>query len=88
MTKGYPFFAQNLFSIIFDEKIKNRGDLPKGFLANVVKKEFKKAFKKTLNDWKNQKRLTTRTIERIQDTAKELAVEVTSKTVSDILKSS
>lgn len=88
MTKGYPFFAQNLYSIIFDEKIKNQGDLPKGFLSHTAKKEFKKAFKKTLNDWKDQNRLTPRTIEKIQDTARELALEVTSRTITDILKSS
>lgn len=88
MTKGYPFFAQNLFSIIFDEKIKNQGDLPKGFLTSTVKKEFKKVFEKTLKDWESQKRLPRRTGEKLLELAKELAVEIPARIGAKLIKSS
>lgn len=86
MTKGYPFFVQNLFSIIYENKIKKTGDLPKSILTKEIKKKFRSEFEKTLKEWKKQKRLTIRTKEKIQKIAKEIAVDVTAKAIAETVK--
>jgi Cdc6-like AAA superfamily ATPase len=75
MTHGYPLFTQNLFSIMYEEKRKDRERLTKDFLK-VVKNQYGKAFKKVVEEWEKQKKLTHRTVMKIQDIAKDIKGEV------------
>jgi hypothetical protein len=75
MTHGYPLFTQNLFSIMYDEKVKNPNQSDKDFLK-VVKNEYGKAFKKVVGNWEKQKKLTHRTILKLRSILKDLKDEI------------
>lgn len=88
MTHGYPLFMQNLFSIMYDEKVKNPNQSAKDFFK-VVKNEYGKAFKKVVENWEKQKKLTYRTILKLKSLLKDLKHEikdVTSDTISKLLE--
>ncbi|MCK4763979.1 MAG: hypothetical protein KAW12_17385, partial [Candidatus Aminicenantes bacterium] len=84
MTKGYPYFAQMLLSIMYEEKMEKQNPLTGDFLSRVVKKEFIKEFKKTIKEWKDQKSLPGRTIEKIGDIAREVAVEIVPEIIKNL----
>jgi len=66
MTQGYPYFVQKLFSIMYDQKMKNLD--PNTYLS-IVKKEYGKAFEDTVKDW-NVSNMPKRTMEKIESLAR------------------
>jgi hypothetical protein len=85
MTHGYPLFTQNLFSILYDEKVKNPNQSDKDFLK-VVKNEYGKTFKKVVESWEKQKKLTHRTILKLRSILKDLKDEIKDITTDAIGK--
>lgn len=86
MTRGYPYFVQKLFSLMYDRKIESPEE--KKHLKKYIKqvrKEYGDAFRETIKGWGGAS-MPKRTLQKLQNLAGEIKQEAGDKVFSLILK--
>lgn len=90
MTQGYPYFIQQLFSIMYDHKAET--PLSKDYIKKI-KKEYGKTFEETLKGWGGEY-MPKPTLEKLKDltgkivnTVGDKAVSLVFKAIEELLKS-
>jgi hypothetical protein len=82
MTRGYPYFVQKLFSIIYEHKFQNPGSVSD---LSEVKKEYGNSFRETVKGWVTPN-MPQRTLRRLKELSATMIKQVGDNTLKVIFK--